>query len=246
MPKWHDAPFIQYEQIRLNDMYLKTILISKKVFEMGIQKTLYQKLFELAVGVQNYTVNFVAATRQFDWLEISIVSDKSGKHNTIYNIYNHKLAGHIIQNVEIENMTNTYSIANKLKSSVSYATEKYMLYMQFVAWNCNGCSIAPLMDCANNPIFQELTSEKDYFDTADERSYLDLRAIKGNTGELEKLHRNDSEITLKINLKAALTKNMCLHVWGYSQGEYLYLLTERSRTMKYKAYGIAKKKEIAI
>ena len=43
-----------------------------------------QKYPELAVGVQNYNVDFTAAIRQFDWLEISLVYDKNDKHETTY------------------------------------------------------------------------------------------------------------------------------------------------------------------
>ena len=47
----HDAPFIQSKQIRLNDnfrQYLETSLISKKVFPMGIRKTL-PKIFRTTI-----------------------------------------------------------------------------------------------------------------------------------------------------------------------------------------------------
>ena len=40
----------------------------------------------------------------------------------------------------------------------------------------------------NNPIYQELISEDDYFDVlSDERIYLDLRASSGYVKEAEKL-----------------------------------------------------------
>ena len=54
----------------------------------------------------------------------------------------------------------------------------------------------------------------------------------GYTGKLENLQFSNCKIALKINLKAALTKKMRLHVWGYSQGKFLYLLTEFGLTMK--------------
>ena len=44
------APFIQYEQILLSKnfkQYLETIMLSSKVLRMGIQKTPYQKTYEL-------------------------------------------------------------------------------------------------------------------------------------------------------------------------------------------------------
>ena len=50
---------------------------------------------------------------------------------------------------------------------------------------------------------------------------------------------------LKINLKNSIAKTMRLRVWGYSQGEYLYLLSDRGRTMKYKTYSTAKRKDIS-
>ena len=47
-----------------------------------------------------------------------------------------------------------------------------------------------------------------------------MRRSKGYTDELEKLTRDDSNITLTAKLKAAATKKMRLRVTGYSQAEY--------------------------
>ena len=55
---------------------------------MGIQKTMYQKTYELQVGLQEFDVDFNGCERQFNWLEISPVYDKSNKHATIYDRYN--------------------------------------------------------------------------------------------------------------------------------------------------------------
>ena len=66
---WQDVSFIQCKQVRLNDkfrIYLKTGLTLKKLFQMGIQKTPYQKLFQLRFDLKNYIVDFVATNRQFD------------------------------------------------------------------------------------------------------------------------------------------------------------------------------------
>ena len=76
-----------------------------------------------------------------------------------------------------------------------------------MAWSCNGSSVAPLTDYINNPIYQELIDEDDYFNTkSDERIYLDLRASSGYTSEAEKLEKNDSKINLHLLLKAAVSK----------------------------------------
>ena len=55
---------------------------------MGIQKTPYQKTYELQAGSQEFTVDFKGCDRQFDWFEMSLRSQlqhgmrsKNGKKN---------------------------------------------------------------------------------------------------------------------------------------------------------------------
>ena len=83
-----------------------------------------------------------------------------------------------------------------------------MLYKQFFQWNWKGCSIALLMDYANNAIYQELPEESQYFASADERVYLNLRDSKDYIGEFEKLRRDDSKLILEINFKDELNKKI--------------------------------------
>ena len=84
----------------------------------------------------------------------------------------------------------------------------------------------------NNPIYQELINEDDYFGSkSDERIYLDLRTSSGYTNEAEKLERNDSKINLHILLKSAATKKLRLRVWAHSIGEYLYILARSELTL---------------
>ena len=89
---------------------------------------------------------------------------------------------------------------------------------QFAVWSSNGCSIAPLTDYINNPVYQELPTQNEYFNSANERIYLDLRASYGYTKELEKLERYDSRLALKIELKNAATKKYRLRIWGIQSG----------------------------
>ena len=92
-----------------------------------------------------------------------------------------------------------------------------MLYKQFVAWSCDGFSVAPLTDYMNNPIYQQLIDEVDYNQVkSNETVYLDLRASSGYTNEAERLERNDSKISVSIQLKAAALKRLRLRVWAYS------------------------------
>ena len=95
------AHFLQYEQILLMKnfrQYLEMIMISSKVLRMGMQKTRYQKTYELQEGSQEFTVSFKGCNRQFDWLEVLLVYDKSDKLLTIYDSYDTECAGKKVPN----------------------------------------------------------------------------------------------------------------------------------------------------
>ena len=83
-----------------------------------------------------------------------------------------------------------------------------------------------------------MPEETGYFTTSEERIFLDLRDSMGYIDETKKLSRNDSKLILKTELKNPLTKKMRLCVWGYSMGEYLYMLPKSRLTLKYKTYSI--------
>ena len=57
---------------------------------------------------------------------------------------------------------------------------------------------------------------------------------------MEKLERIDSKLNLKIQMKVAVTKKLRLRIWGYSLGEYLYILAKDRLTLKrkHKTYSI--------
>lgn len=71
---------------------------------MGIQKTPLQKSYEMAIGSKIFTIDFRAAKRQFDWLEICLVYDKNDKHNNTYDSYNMEKVSTFIQSVTLENI----------------------------------------------------------------------------------------------------------------------------------------------
>ena len=94
------APFVQYEQILLDEnfrQYLEKIMVSKKILRMGAQKTFMQKTYEINVGLDILDIYFLGANRQFDWLELSLVYDKSDKHNAAYDSYDVEMASKICQ-----------------------------------------------------------------------------------------------------------------------------------------------------
>ena len=236
------APFIQYEQILIDKnfrQHLETIMVSKKILRMGAQKAPIQKTYEIQKDSDSLNVEFLGSNRQFDWIEISIVPDKSDKHTTIYDSYNREMAAQLIKTLQLSNFTEIYSLTNEKKYSIDNLTQKHLLYKQFVAWNYNGSSVAPLTEHMDNPIFQELPDEETYYSLkSDEKIYLDLRASSGYVREAEKLERNDSKVNLQITLKEAATFNLRVRIWAYSLSEYLYVLSKSGLTLKHRTSAI--------
>ena len=167
----------------------------------------------------------LSSNRQVNWLEISIVEDKIDKHATVYDSYNREIAAQKIKTLKLSNFPEIYRLTNEKKYDVDNLTQKHLLCKEFVAWKCNGSSVAPLTEYMNNFMFHELPDEDKYFDaTNDDRTYLDLRASSGYVREAEKWERNDSRINLQIILKAAAKYKMKVRIWTYFQSEYLYVL----------------------
>ena len=145
------------------------------------------------------------------------MNDKSDNHTTIYDSYNREVAAQKIKSLQISNFTEIYSLTKEKKCIIDNLTQRHLLYKQFVAWNCNVSSVAPLTDYMDNPIFRELPDEDEYFSLkSNERMYLDLRATSGYVKEAEKLERNNSKINLMITLKKAAQFNMRVRIWAYS------------------------------
>ena len=102
------ATFVQYEQILLDKnfkQHLETITVSKKILRMGAQKTLIQNFYEIQKGLDSLNVELLGANRQFDWIETSIVPDKSNKHKTIYDSYNREMSAQLIKSLKLSNFT---------------------------------------------------------------------------------------------------------------------------------------------
>lgn len=58
------------------------------------------------------------------------------------------------------------------KGDIGNDTQKHLLYKQFVVWHRKGYANAPLSDYINNPTFQELPLEKNYFPDISDKSIL--------------------------------------------------------------------------
>ena len=240
----YDRPFISYQEISLTknaDLYFTGILRSKTALRQGVLPASYQQEFEIAVGMQSFTCAFKGAQRQFDWLEISVVYDKSYQHTTIYDSYDLEIASKVIQSIKFENTTTTYSLTGKLSNDFEKDDDKNILYKMFIAKQCNGCSTAPLTQYKNNEIYQEIMAEDEYTNNdTDDRISIDMRRSKGYTDELEKINRDDSGLAVILGFKEATAKKLRLRITGYSQGEYWYLLSNKGYIMSFKNYNISK------
>ena len=92
-----------YEQLKLDDnyrTYLEGVILSERELGTGIKPTLYLKSFELVVGTESRAVNFQAANKQFSFLTISLVYDRSNQHRSVYDSYNVEFASTKIKSVQ--------------------------------------------------------------------------------------------------------------------------------------------------
>ena len=237
-------PYIAYQETSLTQqagLYQNGILRSRTALRQGVLPAPFQQEFEVAVGSQNFTCLFQGAQRQIDWMEISIVYDKSYHHETIYDSYDVELATKMIKSVKFENASTTYSLTGQIEYDLEKEDDKHTLYKMLPSYFCKGYSSAPLTQYINNPIYQDMTPEEDWgADRRDDCLYIDLRRSKGYTDELEKIYRDDSQLSLKINLKNATTKKLRFGITAWSQGEYWYVLGQKGYIMSYKNYNISK------
>ena len=104
----------------------------------------YQQVFEVNTSTQDFTCAFKGAQRQFDWLEILIVYDKSYQQTTIYDSYDLELATKLIKTIKFENTSTTYSLTGKLSYDLERERDKNILYKMLVAHSCHGYSSAAL------------------------------------------------------------------------------------------------------
>ena len=243
----YDKPYISDQEISLMhgaDIYFTGILRSETALRQGVLESLYQQVFEVNTGTQDFTCTFKGAQRQFDWLEISIVYDRSYQHTTIYDSYDLELAAKLIKTIKFENTSTTYSLTGKSLYDLEREGDKNMLNKMLVAHSCDGCSSASLTQYKNNQIYQEITEEDKFTNNErDDRIYIDMRRSKGYTDELEKINRDDSSIALTISLKEAAAKKLRFRITGFSQAEYWYLLSNKGYIMSYKNYNISKANE---
>ena len=237
------TPYLLYYQFELEDTfrtYLESAMISNQVLRTGIFLTPHQKSYELVIGVQSKTFTFQNVFKQFAFLEFSLIFDRSDQHLNMFDSYNAEVAATQIKSIKLQNASNTYSRYNDIKFDLEDEEDRFTLYNSFVAFVTNGSSIVPESDYVYNDIRKELPNRKKYFTDSDEKVYIDIRRSKGYTSELERVNRDDSDLSVTVDLKAAATKKMRLYIRGYYQTEYMYMLSKHGLTMQLKEYSVAK------
>ena len=78
---------MQYEQIRIDEnfrQYFEGTVMSNKTLRTGMYKTPHQKNYKINSGASSDKIEFTGTNRLFDYLDISLVYDKSDAHKTIY------------------------------------------------------------------------------------------------------------------------------------------------------------------
>ena len=151
--QFYDRLYISYQEISLTksaDLYFTSILRSETALRQGVLPSRYQQLFEVNTGMQSFTCTFKGAQRQFDWLVISVIYDKSFQHTTIYDSYDLELVSKLIKTIKFENTSTTYSLTGKLSYELKKDDDKNILYKMLVAKACEGCSTVPLIQYKNN------------------------------------------------------------------------------------------------
>ena len=82
------------------------------------------------MGLPEFTVDFKGRERQFDWLEICLISDKIDKHLRICDSYNTKCAAKTIKSIKLGSISDACSATNMMKFDTYNDTQKHMLWKQ--------------------------------------------------------------------------------------------------------------------
>ena len=64
--------------------------------------------------MQSIKINFKGLNRQIEWLEISLVYNKSDQYLAIHDSYDAELAAKFIEKITLENVQKTYSLTGKI------------------------------------------------------------------------------------------------------------------------------------
>ena len=104
---------------------------------MGAQKTPLQNIYEINTGTDSLNVEFQGSNRQFEWLEILIVPDRSDENTTIYDSYNRELASQEIKTLKLTNFSEIYSLTNEKKYDIDNLTQRHLQFVELQWFQCS-------------------------------------------------------------------------------------------------------------
>ena len=78
-------------------------------------------------------MSFKGCEGQFDWLEKSLVYNKSDKHRTIYENYNSEYPARMLKNTKLSNISVAYSTTNTMKFDINNNIQKHLLWKQYIS-----------------------------------------------------------------------------------------------------------------
>ena len=101
---------------------------------MGAQKAPIQKNYEINVGHDSLDIDidFSGENRQLDWIELSLVYDKSNKRNSIYDSYNVEMASKKNKISKTYKLYLNIQFYQQKKHDIDNLTQKHLFYKQFV------------------------------------------------------------------------------------------------------------------
>ena len=141
----------------------------------------------------------------------------------------------MIKNIELANISVVYSATNTILNTILKNTccgnnvlSGIGMDIALLQFPITSITLSFKSFCLNRTILA-INSMKKYILTCETASYIKTKL---------KPSRKYSKLTVTIELKNALTQKVRLGVWGYTNGEYPYMLDDEGLTLKYKIYTI--------
>ena len=141
----------------------------------------------------------------------------------------------MIKSVELSNISNVYSTTNLATYDINNDTLNICFGNNVLRGIVTATRLLQFPTTSVTPYF----ARKGLFRIQIGRKNLHSFARSmGYTDAIEKPFRNDSKLTVTIEAKSPLAKEMRSRVWGYTNGQYRYMLREGELMLKYKTYTI--------
>lgn len=124
-------------KVDLKTQYLETIVLTSKFWGWEYKKLRTKKHTKCRLGCKNlqWTGRGFCFLRQFDWMEILLVYDKSNKHLTIYDSYNAEFTTRMIKTSSYQ-IHRMHTVQQTQWNSILMLaiTYTYVRYLETICW----------------------------------------------------------------------------------------------------------------